>query len=140
MLKKSSFFIGLAGLCMLVFTSADVQASTSGSRLDDSWRQLGRGASNIVFSPLEIFDSVYNVQKEEGETAAVTYGFLQGVSRTFARIGVGCFEVATFPMGRNPMIGPEFPARGGVLNTILEPEKRTRSVDPGYWRFRPGGI
>ncbi len=60
-------------------------------------RKLGRGLANFYFAPAEIFDSVTHVNKDEGNTAAATYGLWRGVGRTYERWGVGFFEVLTFP-------------------------------------------
>jgi len=141
MYRKSAILTGLVGIVMFLSVVQGVQAGSSrGGRVDAASRNLGRGISNVVFSPFEIFDSVYNIQKEEGETAAITYGVIQGVTRTVTRIWVGSFEIVTFPVGRDPMIGPEFPVRGGVVNKLFQPEKRTEFTTPGHWQFDPSGI
>ncbi len=134
MIRKSSLLIAAVG--MFVLSAAPLQAANRGdSRVDIATRKLGRGISNIVFSPVEIVNSVYTVQRNDGEVAAVTYGVLQGLTRTVARIGIGAYEVVTFPVGRRPIITPEFPARGGVLNAILEPHRTYDYPESDEWKL-----
>lgn len=60
-------------------------------------RKLGRGLGNIAYGPSEILDSIFAVNYSEGNSAAWSYGLVRGVGRTFARLGYGVYEVATFP-------------------------------------------
>jgi len=60
-------------------------------------RKLGRGLGNIAYGPTEILDSIFAVNYAEGNSAAWSYGLVRGVGRTFARLGYGVYEVATFP-------------------------------------------
>jgi putative exosortase-associated protein (TIGR04073 family) len=60
-------------------------------------RKLGRGLGNIAYGPSEILDSIFAVNYAEGNSAAWSYGLVRGVGRTFARLGYGVYEVATFP-------------------------------------------
>jgi len=60
-------------------------------------RKLGRGLSNIAFNITEVIDSMTSVNFDEGNAAAWSYGLVRGVGRSFARLGYGVYEVATFP-------------------------------------------
>ena len=60
-------------------------------------RKLGRGLSNIAFNITEVIDSMTSVNFDEGNSAAWSYGLVRGVGRSFARLGYGIYEVATFP-------------------------------------------
>ncbi len=61
-------------------------------------RKLGRGLGNVAFGVTEIPDSIFSVNYSEGNSAAWSYGLVRGVGRTFARLGYGLYEMATFPI------------------------------------------
>ncbi len=61
-------------------------------------RKLGRGLGNVAFGVTEIPDSIFAVNYSEGNSAAWSYGLVRGVGRTFARLGYGLYEMATFPI------------------------------------------
>lgn len=61
-------------------------------------RKLGRGLGNVAFGVSEIPDSIFGVNYSEGNSAAWSYGLVRGVGRTFARLGYGLYEMATFPV------------------------------------------
>lgn len=78
----------------------------------DMWTKAGRGLNNIVFSPLEIFYRPYEMrQKGDRWPIALAGGVFKGAGYAVARLGVGVFEVLTFP----------HPCPGNY-ETILEPE------------------
>jgi putative exosortase-associated protein (TIGR04073 family) len=60
-------------------------------------RKLGRGLSNVLFGPSELLDSMAAVNYEDGNAAAWSYGLVRGIGRSFARLGYGIYEIATFP-------------------------------------------
>lgn len=60
-------------------------------------RKLGRGISNIAFGASEIIECMNTINDSEGNSAAFSYGLVQGLGRTFARLGYGVYEVALFP-------------------------------------------
>ena len=105
----------LAGTWMV-----DCFAGETADAVDDAVRQLGRGISNIAVGVIEIPESILEVQEQDGEVAAITYGTLRGIWRFGVRGAVGIFEVATFPVRFDPIVRPEFPARNGVLDTVFE--------------------
>ena len=80
--------------------------SYSGTR--DPLRQLGRGVANVVTGVCEIPFNIYNVNKEDGDFAAVTYGVLRGIWRFGVREVVGVGEIITFPFGWKSVVDPEF--------------------------------
>jgi hypothetical protein len=45
--------------------------------------KLGRGVANVTLSVSELFDSPYIATQEGGGTYGDTFGFTQGLSRTF---------------------------------------------------------
>lgn len=136
MIRKTSLLI--ISCAVLLLSATSLQAGTHDkSRVDDATRKLGRGISNVVFAPIEIFNSIYTVQQEDGEVAAISYGLLQGVGRSALRIGIGVYEVATFPKAEAPLIMPEFPARAGILSTIMEPGRRHDYPESDEFQFPP---
>lgn len=64
-------------------------------------RKLGRAWANMICAPTEVFSTVSRVNGLEGNSAAVTYGFVKGVSRMFVRMGVGVYEFVTYPFPTN---------------------------------------
>src|SRR4051812_26272829 len=60
-------------------------------------RKLGRGIANIAFGAVEIIQTPNEINDREGNAAAWSYGFVRGFGRFFFRVGMGVYEVATFP-------------------------------------------
>ena len=85
----------LAVLALASAAYADIQAPPSSDY--GPTRKLGRGLSNILFGPAELLDSMAAVNYSEGNSAAWGYGLVRGIGRSFARLGYGVYEVATFP-------------------------------------------
>lgn len=72
-------------------------------------RKLGRGAVNIITGVVEIPMNIYEVEKDEGGFAAVSYGTARGIWRFFIRsCVVGPWEILTFPTSTESIIEPEF--------------------------------
>ncbi len=60
--------------------------------------KLGRGVANVAFGPLEILIRPYDVNKDMGGIAAITYGVFSGIFHVIVREVVGVVEIATFYM------------------------------------------
>lgn len=75
--------------------------------------KLGRGLSNMTeFARLgEIRRSMEQTAAWDGSEIVPTTGFLRGLNRSFARTGVGIYEVVTFPI---PPYGPVFAPTSGM--------------------------
>jgi putative exosortase-associated protein (TIGR04073 family) len=74
-------------------------------------RKGGRGVANVVTSPAELIRQFQRAKRHDGQVAAHTVGIANGFAWMFARIGVGVYEVLTFPLpfnNFNPVIYPEF--------------------------------
>ena len=71
--------------------------------------KLGRGVSNVVFSPLEIPLRVGKDMEQMDPIAAFFSGSLKGVAWGCARLVAGAFDIATFVIPTRPMIS-EFDA------------------------------
>ena len=98
---------------VLVFASTN---SYAGNPL----KKLGRGAANIITSPIEIPYRIGEVNKEDGPAAAFSWGALNGIWRTGLRALCGVYEVVTFlvplPEHYDPIIDdPEFFLNEGVF-------------------------
>lgn len=61
-------------------------------------RKLGRGLSNMLFGWSEIPVTIATINKDEGNSAAASYGVVRGVGRGFARFGAGFYEVLLWPI------------------------------------------
>jgi len=60
-------------------------------------RKLGRAVSNIFYSGSEILYTMEEVDENEGNASAYSYGIIKGVARAFQRAGNGWLELLTFP-------------------------------------------
>ena len=73
-------------------------------------RKLGRGVANVLTGVIEVPKNIYEVEKNDGGFAAVTYGAARGAWRFVVRSAfVGPWEVLTFPTSTEPVVEPEFP-------------------------------
>ena len=73
---------------------------------DGPMKKLGRGASNILFSPVELFMQISEVNRCDGPAAGLTYGVAKGIVMVLVRAGVGVYEVVTFPVPLPPCYRP----------------------------------
>ena len=64
---------------------------------NDAIKKLSRGIANVISSPLEIGDNMSEVIHDEGLFASVTYGVIKGIVDGVERLGVGIYEILTFP-------------------------------------------
>jgi putative exosortase-associated protein (TIGR04073 family) len=74
--------------------------------------KLGRGISNMTeFARLgEISRSMEQTAVWDGPETTATTGFLRGLNRSFARTGIGIYEVVTFPLPPyKPLFAPTSP-------------------------------
>ena len=85
--------ISLAIIIILLVSFAALPAHADGPV-----KKLGRGLCNIVTCPLELSKGIQDTHMESGLFAALTYGIIRGFVNTGIRLGVGCYEVVTFPV------------------------------------------
>jgi putative exosortase-associated protein (TIGR04073 family) len=106
---------------LLAVIVAFVMFASVDSYAGDPIRKLGRGISNVLCGALEIPIKIYDVNREEGGIAALTYGTLKGVSYFVAREVVGVVEIVTFPV---PLPGATDHSRdeGWGYGPLMEPE------------------
>ncbi len=120
---KAAAIALLASLAITSLSFADIQAPPSSD--NGPTRKLGRGLGNIFFGPTELFDSVFAVNFDEGNSAAWSYGLVRGIGRTFARFGYGVYDTVTFP----------FPT---VKGTYYPPYRSSIPwINSGYQEFPP---
>ena len=91
----------------------------------DPVRKLGRGLSNVAFGLTEVFSSIEQVNADDGNAASRSYGVVRGIQRTLVRLGVGVYEVITFP----------FPTMKGSYEPVLK--RPIPWVQGGYEEFPP---
>jgi putative exosortase-associated protein (TIGR04073 family) len=120
----------------ICLVAAALVVSTINVQAGDPFRKLGRGIVNVGFGVLEIPIKVYDVNKEEGGLAAVSYGTLKGIGYFVAREVVGVVEIVTFPIpmpgatdnpndsgwGYGPWMEPEFVVGPGhdIYNIVYQ--------------------
>jgi len=95
-----------AGLLTIDLKDDDRKIDKTSTR--EPMRQLGRGISNLFLGIREIPNSIGQVNRTDGDVAAITFGLFRGIGRFLTREAVGVLEVVTFPMGWGPIIEPEF--------------------------------
>jgi len=88
--------VGLAGFAVAATALADIQ-DPPGNDYGPT-RKLGRGIGNFLFAPTELPHTVCNINKEEGNNSAGSYGIVRGLGRSTARHFTGLFEIFTFPI------------------------------------------
>jgi putative exosortase-associated protein (TIGR04073 family) len=92
---KKHLLVALIGIASAGSAMADIQ-DPPGNDYGPT-RKLGRGIGNLLFASSELPVSVCNVNKEEGNAAAASYGIVRGLGRSTARHFTGIFEILTFP-------------------------------------------
>jgi putative exosortase-associated protein (TIGR04073 family) len=88
-------------------------------------RKLGRGISNVVFGIAELPVQIARVNDREGNSAALGYGVVRGISRSYLRIHAGLWEMLSFP----------FPVNQGTYRPVLP--SHYRFIHAGYEEFPP---
>jgi len=88
-------------------------------------RKLGRGLSNLLFGISELPVQIARVNEREGNSAALGYGLVRGISRSYMRIHAGLFEIFSFPM----------PVNAGTYYPILP--SHLHHINGGYEEFPP---
>lgn len=88
-LLLSSILLALAGSVY-----ADIQAPPASEYT--STRKLGRALGNIFYGITEVPNTVIRWNGAEGDNAGFSVGLVEGVSRTFTRMGYGFYELVTF--------------------------------------------
>ena len=120
-MKKALIFSLAALLSLSAF--ADLQ---SPPMIDQGpTRKLSRGIGNIAFGLVEVPNTMCLINNREGNSVAFSYGIVKGFGRTFARLGAGVYDVATFAC----------PTYRGSYRTILP--AKIPWIHSGYDEFPP---
>jgi putative exosortase-associated protein (TIGR04073 family) len=81
--------------------------------------------SNVVFGIAELPVQIGRVNEREGNSAALSYGVVRGLGRTYMRFHAGLWEMFSFP----------FPVNQGTYYPILP--GHIRHIHGGYEEFPP---
>jgi|ERR1700730_6094681 len=92
---KKQLLVGLASLALAASALADIQDPPSNDY--GPTRKLGRGIANLLFATAEVPVTVGRINKEEGNSAASSYGIVRGMGRSTERHFTGLFEILLFP-------------------------------------------
>src|SRR5438067_5577320 len=92
---KKQLLVGLVGLALAANAIADIQDPPSNDY--GPTRKLGRGIGNFLFASSELSVTVCKINKEEGDSAAASYGVVKGIGRSTERHFTGLFEILLFP-------------------------------------------
>ena len=120
-MKKLLVFVLFSACARLAL--ADIQDPPSNDY--GPTRKLGRGISNALFAPAEMFVTVGTVNHQEGNSAACSYGILRGGCRVAVRHITGLIEIALFP----------FPTWHDSYYPVLPSD--IRFIHAGYGEFPP---
>ena len=88
-------------------------------------RKFSRGLSNVVFGISELPVQIARVNSREGNAAALSYGIVRGIGRSYWRFHTGLWEMLSFPFPRNH--GTYYPILPGHI----------RHIHGGYEEFPP---
>lgn len=104
--------VGFIGLLIATTALADIQ-DPPGNDYGPT-RKLGRGIGNFLFASTELPNSICNVNRTEGNSAAASYGVVRGLGRSTARHFTGLYEIFTFAApthhnGYRPVLPSDIP-------------------------------
>lgn len=119
---KSLLCSFLLTLGTVTLVHADIQAPPSSDQ--GPTRKLGRGLSNVLFAITDWQNTIAYTNDTDGNNA-IAYGFIKGGGRAFSRLGVGLWEIATFP----------FPTNKGKYTPVLRND--VPWIHSGYSEFPP---
>lgn len=92
-------FSSLLLLAVVSTAFADIQDPPA--RKYNATRKLGRGISNVAYGSTEIPSQMVHYNNIDGNAAAFSLGVVYGVRRFGERLGVGLYEIFTFPFAIN---------------------------------------
>ena len=106
--------IGLFFLCLAVILTTCVTGVTyaEDTYYDNMAYRLGKGLSNCLFCPVELFRSLEIKLDQHGFCGGVVIGTVHGLGRTLWRAVTGVVDVVIFPTGISQdavrLMEPEF--------------------------------
>jgi len=92
---KKQLLLVAVGFAIATTALADIQDPPSNDY--GPTRKLGRGAGNFFFVTAEVPVTIGRINREEGNSAAASYGVVKGVGRSIERHFAGMFEIWLFP-------------------------------------------
>jgi putative exosortase-associated protein (TIGR04073 family) len=92
---KKQLLVVLVSIAVAANASADIQDPPSNDY--GPTRKLGRGLGNFFFATTEVPVTIGRINKEEGNSAAASYGIVRGLGRSTERHFAGLFEILLFP-------------------------------------------
>jgi putative exosortase-associated protein (TIGR04073 family) len=122
-MKKSLLLCAALLFVLSVTAFADIQ-DPPGREYGPS-RKFSRGLSNVVFGISELPVQIARVNSREGNAAALSYGVVRGISRSYWRFHTGLWEMFSFP----------FPRNRGTYHPILP--SHIYDIHGGYEEFPP---
>ena len=93
---KKQLLLAAVALVFAATGLADIQEPPSNDY--GPTRKLGRGMGNFLFASSELPITVCKINKEEGNSAAASYGIVRGLGRSTTRHAVGLLEILSFPL------------------------------------------
>jgi putative exosortase-associated protein (TIGR04073 family) len=122
-MKKS--LLPCAALLFVLSATAFADIQDPPGREYGPTRKFSRGLSNVVFGISELPVQIARVNSREGNAAAVSYGVVRGISRSYWRLHTGLWEMFSFP----------FPQNRGTYHPILP--SHLHNIHGGYEEFPP---
>ena len=92
---KKQLLLVAVGFAIATTALADIQDPPSNDH--GPTRKLGRGLGNFFFATAEVPVTIGRINREEGNSAAASYGVVKGVGRSIERHFAGMFEIWLFP-------------------------------------------
>ena len=111
MLKRS---LSLVMIILLAISLA------SAGYCDTAIQKLGRGMSNVLGAPYELFLQPCRTNESNGMVSAIVVGIPKGVAMTAIRLGVGAYEVVTFLIPVPRCYGPVLNDEPQILVPALD--------------------
>ncbi|MBI4357744.1 MAG: exosortase system-associated protein, TIGR04073 family [Candidatus Omnitrophica bacterium] len=81
---------------------------SDGNYFSRSGEKFGRGATNVVFSPLEILKSMERGLEMDQAYRAVLIGPFRGIFNMIGHAFVGTYEMVTFWIPQDPILKPTY--------------------------------
>ena len=92
---KKQLLLVAVGFAIATTALADIQDPPSNDY--GPTRKLGRGVGNFFFATAEVPVTIGRINRDEGNSAAASYGVVKGVGRSIERHFAGMFEIWLFP-------------------------------------------
>lgn len=93
-MKKNIFFFFLGIVLVTGFTAVGFASETR----EDAFTKFGRGFSNILTSPFELYIQPMLMGKDHEAVQSIGGGLAKGFAMMFVRIAGGVYEIVTFPI------------------------------------------